>query len=155
MPLATSDPCMPIPGLAKEPPAPDPSDPTKAIPDNDPFGHAYDELFNNLLLLINDYPGAWASWESPEKRELFHPKIVKEIQDAHAVTWVVYEQLLHQINDLDGDDESTKSRIVAEGNRLNSHRTGPRIDNQDTITACKGFSTQNALDRLALELEAD
>eukprot|EP00959_Pyramimonas_sp_CCMP1952_P193796 4052371-Pyramimonas_sp.AAC.1 len=33
--LATSDPCVPIPGLAKEPPALDPRD--------DPFGHAYDE----------------------------------------------------------------------------------------------------------------
>eukprot|EP00959_Pyramimonas_sp_CCMP1952_P029836 626039-Pyramimonas_sp.AAC.1 len=39
MPLATSDPCMPIPGLAKEPPAPDP---TKTIPASDPFGDACD-----------------------------------------------------------------------------------------------------------------
>eukprot|EP00959_Pyramimonas_sp_CCMP1952_P366581 7677678-Pyramimonas_sp.AAC.1 len=57
---------MPIPGLAKEPPAPDP---TKAIPASDPYGEAYEELFNQLLLLINDYPGAWASWESDEKKE--------------------------------------------------------------------------------------
>eukprot|EP00959_Pyramimonas_sp_CCMP1952_P410830 8609788-Pyramimonas_sp.AAC.1 len=54
MPLATSDPCMPIPGLAQEPPAPDPA---KAIPVSDPYGDAYEELFNHLLLLINDYPG--------------------------------------------------------------------------------------------------
>eukprot|EP00959_Pyramimonas_sp_CCMP1952_P024632 516953-Pyramimonas_sp.AAC.1 len=59
MPLATSDPCIPIPGLAKEPPAPDP---TKSIHAGDPYGEAYEELFNQLLLLINDYPGAWASW---------------------------------------------------------------------------------------------
>eukprot|EP00959_Pyramimonas_sp_CCMP1952_P016813 356479-Pyramimonas_sp.AAC.1 len=137
MPLATSDPCMPIPGLVKEPPTPDPSDPAKAIPDNDPFGHAYDELFNHLLLLINDSPGAWASWDPAEKRELFHPKIVESIQGAHAVAWVVYEQFLRQINDLDGDDDSTKSRIIAERNRLSSHRVGPRIGNQDTTTACK------------------
>eukprot|EP00959_Pyramimonas_sp_CCMP1952_P441408 9240783-Pyramimonas_sp.AAC.1 len=88
IPLASSHPCIPIPGLAKEPPALDPRDPTKAIPHDDPFGHAYDDLFNYLLLLINDCPGAWASWDSPEKQEFVHPKFVKEIQDAHAVTWV-------------------------------------------------------------------
>eukprot|EP00959_Pyramimonas_sp_CCMP1952_P101614 2125926-Pyramimonas_sp.AAC.1 len=61
IPLASSDPCIPLPGLAKEPPALDPRDPTKAMPHDDPFGHAYDDLFNYLMLLINDYPGAWAS----------------------------------------------------------------------------------------------
>eukprot|EP00959_Pyramimonas_sp_CCMP1952_P412776 8649605-Pyramimonas_sp.AAC.1 len=57
MPAATSDPGILIPGIATQPPAFDPREPNKAIPQNNPFGHAYDELFNYLLLLINDYPG--------------------------------------------------------------------------------------------------
>eukprot|EP00959_Pyramimonas_sp_CCMP1952_P429421 8993518-Pyramimonas_sp.AAC.1 len=72
---------MPIPGLANEPPAPDP---TTSSHVDDPDGEAYEELFNQFLLLISDYPGAWASWESDEKKELFHPTIVKDTKDAHA-----------------------------------------------------------------------
>eukprot|EP00959_Pyramimonas_sp_CCMP1952_P419597 8788684-Pyramimonas_sp.AAC.1 len=72
MPLATGDPCVPIPGLANEPPAPDPTTSSQV---GDPYGEAYEGLFNQLLLLINDYPGAWASWESDEKKELFQPTI--------------------------------------------------------------------------------
>eukprot|EP00959_Pyramimonas_sp_CCMP1952_P051725 1081240-Pyramimonas_sp.AAC.1 len=54
-----------------------------------------------------------------------------------------------------GDDDATKSRLFAERNRLCSHRVGPRIDNSETITACEGFYTQNALDRLSMGLTAD
>eukprot|EP00959_Pyramimonas_sp_CCMP1952_P085001 1777349-Pyramimonas_sp.AAC.1 len=72
MPLATSDPYMPIPGLANEPPAPDPAQPSKI---DDPYSGAYEELFNQRLILINDCPGAWASYESDEKKELLHPTI--------------------------------------------------------------------------------
>eukprot|EP00959_Pyramimonas_sp_CCMP1952_P049199 1027809-Pyramimonas_sp.AAC.1 len=46
MPLAISDPYMPIPGLANEPPAPDPAQPSKI---DDPYCGAYEELFNQLL----------------------------------------------------------------------------------------------------------
>eukprot|EP00959_Pyramimonas_sp_CCMP1952_P105392 2203283-Pyramimonas_sp.AAC.1 len=87
MPAATNDPGIPIPGIPTQPPALDPREPNQAIPQDDPFGHAYDELFNYLLLLVNDYPGAWAPWDSLEKQELIHPKIVKTVEDAHAVTW--------------------------------------------------------------------
>eukprot|EP00959_Pyramimonas_sp_CCMP1952_P220854 4617774-Pyramimonas_sp.AAC.1 len=53
MPLATSDPYMPIPGLTNEPPAPDPAQPCQ---DDDPYCGAYEELYNQLLLMIEDYP---------------------------------------------------------------------------------------------------
>eukprot|EP00959_Pyramimonas_sp_CCMP1952_P314166 6576632-Pyramimonas_sp.AAC.1 len=75
MPATTSGPDIPIPGIPTQPPALDPRGPNQAIPQDDPFGHAHDEFFNYLLLLINDYPGAWASWDSVEKQELLHPKI--------------------------------------------------------------------------------
>ncbi len=69
------------------------------------------------MLLIKEHPGAWASWHSLEKDELLEPKIVKTVEDAHAVTWVVFEQFLRQIKELDGDDNATKSRLIAEENR--------------------------------------
>eukprot|EP00959_Pyramimonas_sp_CCMP1952_P323659 6773744-Pyramimonas_sp.AAC.1 len=87
MPAAAGDPGIPIPGIPAQTPALDPREPNKAIPQNDPFSPAYDELFNYLLLLINDYPGAWASWDSVEKQELLRPKIMTTVEDAHAVAW--------------------------------------------------------------------
>eukprot|EP00959_Pyramimonas_sp_CCMP1952_P015581 329867-Pyramimonas_sp.AAC.1 len=64
VPATAGDPGIPIPGIPTQPPALDPRGPNEAIPQNDPCGPACDELFNYLLLLINDYPGAWASWDS-------------------------------------------------------------------------------------------
>eukprot|EP00959_Pyramimonas_sp_CCMP1952_P340551 7132959-Pyramimonas_sp.AAC.1 len=87
--------------------------------------------------------------------ELLHPKIVKTVEDAHAVTWVVFEQSLHQIKDLDGDDNATKAIIIAEDNRLTSHCIGPAAANEKNIEACKTFSKQNALDRVALGHDPD
>eukprot|EP00959_Pyramimonas_sp_CCMP1952_P256013 5347424-Pyramimonas_sp.AAC.1 len=75
MPSTTSDPDIPSPGIPTQPPALDPREPNQAILQDDPFGHAYCDLFNYLLLQIKDYPGAWASWDSVEKQELLHPKI--------------------------------------------------------------------------------
>eukprot|EP00959_Pyramimonas_sp_CCMP1952_P298445 6242551-Pyramimonas_sp.AAC.1 len=58
-------------------PAPDPGDPDKTLPDNDPWVMACNDLFQYPMQLIKDYPGVWASWHSLEKMELLHPKIVK------------------------------------------------------------------------------
>eukprot|EP00959_Pyramimonas_sp_CCMP1952_P072631 1517399-Pyramimonas_sp.AAC.1 len=80
---------------------------------------------------------------------------MKTVEDAHAVTWVVFEQFLQQIPDFDGDDDATKSRLIAEGNRLNAHRIGPADENQQTIEACKTFFRQNVLDRVALGHDPD
>eukprot|EP00959_Pyramimonas_sp_CCMP1952_P380123 7963446-Pyramimonas_sp.AAC.1 len=56
-------------------PAPDPGDPDQTLPDNDPWVIAYNDLFQYLMLLVKEYPGAWAYLHSLEKDELLHPKI--------------------------------------------------------------------------------
>eukprot|EP00959_Pyramimonas_sp_CCMP1952_P210452 4404206-Pyramimonas_sp.AAC.1 len=63
MPLATSDPYMPIPWITNEPP---PATPAQSNQDDDP----------------------WASYNSGEKQELLHPTIVQNAKDAHALTWI-------------------------------------------------------------------
>eukprot|EP00959_Pyramimonas_sp_CCMP1952_P087153 1823517-Pyramimonas_sp.AAC.1 len=45
LPADAGDTTEPIPGMPKRTPAPDPSEPGKAIPDNDPWGMAYNDLF--------------------------------------------------------------------------------------------------------------
>eukprot|EP00959_Pyramimonas_sp_CCMP1952_P254338 5312757-Pyramimonas_sp.AAC.1 len=50
---------------------------------------------------------------------------MKDTKDAHAVAWIVYEQLLLRINDMAGDDDATTRRLIAERNRfLHSKRFG-------------------------------
>eukprot|EP00959_Pyramimonas_sp_CCMP1952_P370192 7752860-Pyramimonas_sp.AAC.1 len=85
MPLATSDPYMPIPGITNEPP---PATPAQSNQDDDPYCGACEELYHKLILLLEDYPGVWASYNSGEKQEPLHPTIVKHAKDAHALTWI-------------------------------------------------------------------
>eukprot|EP00959_Pyramimonas_sp_CCMP1952_P275238 5753304-Pyramimonas_sp.AAC.1 len=42
LPATAGDPSIPIPGIPTQPPAIDPREPNKAIPQNGPFGPAYD-----------------------------------------------------------------------------------------------------------------
>eukprot|EP00959_Pyramimonas_sp_CCMP1952_P316623 6627224-Pyramimonas_sp.AAC.1 len=57
--------------------------------------------------------------------------------DAHALAWIVYEQFVDKIHDNAEANDANKSRISQERDLLSSHRVGPRIDNFDTILACK------------------
>eukprot|EP00959_Pyramimonas_sp_CCMP1952_P212801 4452995-Pyramimonas_sp.AAC.1 len=117
---------MPIPGLGDEPPA---ADPAQTNQDDDPYYEAYKELYYKLILLLEDYPGVWRSYNSGEKQELLHPTWVKYAKAAHALTWIVYEQFLIQINDIAEANDANESRLIAERNipswRANVPTPGP------------------------------
>eukprot|EP00959_Pyramimonas_sp_CCMP1952_P391148 8197227-Pyramimonas_sp.AAC.1 len=135
----------PTPGLTSEPPS---ATTAPRHNNDDRYRPAYEELHYKLLSLIEDYPGAWASHDSVERKELLRETLIMHSNGAHALTWVVYEQLVDKIHDKAEANDANKSRISQERELWNSHRVGPRLDNSETTLACNGYYTQTALDRI-------
>eukprot|EP00959_Pyramimonas_sp_CCMP1952_P401843 8420138-Pyramimonas_sp.AAC.1 len=71
----------------------------------------------------------------------------------HALTWVVYEQLVDKIEDKVEATTASNNCIIRERALLASHRDGLRRDKAETIRRCKGFHALTALDRIEVPPE--